>query len=393
MAVNPRKYDGLHLGIGDESNKPVLEILVRGETDDASTSYPRAFHFAAADDANTDWNVAANTHPTIYFHSATAAATCYMTFSHNASTAEITAAGASNVDLQFDTAGTGQIVFQTGGTDLLNFHDVSGVSFVAATVTAGHTVFVQTEDGGIACGATGGAGGTLQWLTGDGGAGVDSGNRAGGVGGSFTMQTGAGGAASACTSSAGGAGGLLDLVGGAGGIAATSCSGNAGAGGAVTITGGAAGAITGGTGAPAVGGVLTLTGGLGSTSNVSGDTAGAGAGTTLSAGAGGAATGAGCDVGGAGGVLELFGGQGGLAKTGGAAGNVIVHLGTAVGDCCAGAIGAFFLRNNTTGLGMAAVAQCAATTAGIGSIWALDGALTSCNQAPANHAILMIQIA
>ena len=326
----------------------------------------------------------------------------------NANIAAVTSA--TNAGLELDTAGTGQIVFQLGGVDTLNVHDVSGVSFVAASATIGHPLFLQTEDGGVASsGCNGAAGALLNFLTGDGGAGGDTNNRAGGAGGATTVQTGAGGGATACTTSAGGAGGLLTLQGGAGGVAASSCTGNAGAGGAVSVLAGAGGAITGGTGDPGVGGVITITAGVGSTSNVSCDTSGAGGALTLTAGAGGTVTagsGASNDAG-VGAIATFKGGDGGASTSanGGNGGCAVLQAGSGgvgTGGAAGGVGGVLVLRaapvveggtigfirflNDSTGM-FSAGATCE-PSATIGTVWSWQG--DACAVAPCGSSFLVI---
>ncbi len=101
MTAAPPKYRGFHRGIGDVSNSPVLELLVGGE---GTETYPRSLHIASADDADTDWNVAASTDPIVYVHSSTTPATDYVSLTHDATNAIINAAGATNLNLQI--AGT-----------------------------------------------------------------------------------------------------------------------------------------------------------------------------------------------------------------------------------------------------------------------------------------------
>lgn len=421
MPKSPR-YRGFNHGIGDESNSPVLEILVGGE---CGVTDSRALHVAAADDADTDWNVAASTHPIFFVHSATTPATDYISMTHDGASAVLDAVGATAFDLNIDglevlsfaptasavnevtvtnaaacgapdisatggdtnitlaltTKGTGHFRFDNGGTESFGIHDTTCNPVTASASGVGHPIFMYTAPGLASSGATAATAGGLWTLeTGVGGIGTDACNQAGANGGALSLVTGIGGASSACDTSAGGAGGALCVTTGAGGVAATSCSGNAGAGGALTVTGGNAGAITGGTGAPAIGGVVSLISGVGSTSNVACDISGAGgllsaaggaggAGTgsgasgnggvggqaTLSAGAGGASTSGG---GGNGGVVDIFAGQGGTGtggSAGGCAGDVNIHLGTAVEG---GAIGEFKLVNETTGLGIPSGTEC-----------------------------------
>lgn len=71
---------------GDASN-PTHGIVV----DDAS----HALHICEPADADTDWNVSADTHPSIYIHSATTPATEYVKISTDATTATILVDGAN----------------------------------------------------------------------------------------------------------------------------------------------------------------------------------------------------------------------------------------------------------------------------------------------------------
>lgn len=463
MAKGPR-YKGFNYGQGDESNSPVVELIVGGE---GTATFPRALHIAQASDADSDWNVAATAHPVLFLHSGTNAATEYISMTHDATCATINAQGATSLNMQIsgtsetilsatvfdlasvdlqmqcggqildnagleliefvtvctavngfrvsnnstglkpvltnegeadtgiifagwdgtnteevlilcaastainevtitsgasgtdakiagttsatnagltlDTSGTGQITFQLGGTDSLNFHDVSGATFAAAATVAGHPVFVQSEDGGDACASTvAAAGGSLQLLTGDGGVAVCA--AAAAAGGAFTLQSGAGGVGFASSAGNAANGGALCIVSGIGGNAGNNASSVPGVGGALGITAGAGGTATAACDAAAVGGTITIT-----------------------AGAGGAAAGACASAGGNGGCLIFFAGQGGTASSscgandGGDAGDIIFHLGTAVES---GTTGNFILNNNTTGLGTSlATFSCPAWTA------------------------------
>ena len=85
-----QKHKGFKVLLGDESN-PTFGIAV-GETS-------RALHIFTSDDYNTDWNVAADTHPSIYVHSATTPATDYVKLYHDATNAYIDGVGATALKL------------------------------------------------------------------------------------------------------------------------------------------------------------------------------------------------------------------------------------------------------------------------------------------------------
>lgn len=80
----------------------------------------RSFHIAELADAGTDWNVAAQSHPTLYLHSATTPATDYISLNHNATTATFTVASGA---LAFDVNGVITIENNVDGTSnqLVNF--------------------------------------------------------------------------------------------------------------------------------------------------------------------------------------------------------------------------------------------------------------------------------
>ena len=92
------KHKGFKNLYGDESN-PTFGIAV-GETS-------RALHILTADDYGTDWNVAADTHPTVYIHSATTPATDYVKIYHDATIAYLDVVGGTT--LQLLIAGTAEI--------------------------------------------------------------------------------------------------------------------------------------------------------------------------------------------------------------------------------------------------------------------------------------------
>lgn len=113
-SLNPNRYNGFHIGKGDSSNEFTLELLMQGQ--DCNT-HPVALHIARADDACTDWNVAANTHPTVYIHSATTPATDYISLVTDATCATINAQGATN--LNFQISGTTNLRVASGNVTLL----------------------------------------------------------------------------------------------------------------------------------------------------------------------------------------------------------------------------------------------------------------------------------
>jgi hypothetical protein len=160
------------------------------------------------------------------------------------SPAIIKSQGETNSNLMIDTSGTGQITIALGGDEVLKLHDAAAMTFVAATDTAGHPIYIQTEDGGTDGGAasTGKAGGLLHISSGDGSAAVTT-DAVGGAGGALSLVTGVGGVADGTGVS--GAGGAVAITAGAGG-ASSGATGTGGVGGSITLTAGAGGAGTGG---------------------------------------------------------------------------------------------------------------------------------------------------
>lgn len=122
--VNPRTYNGWHRGIGDASNSPVLELLVAGEL---TETYSRALHIAQASAANTDWNVAAAAHPTLFLHSTTTPATDYVRMDHDGTTADLDVVGGTTLSFQID--GTAEF---TLATNVLTALSGSTIDFDAA---------------------------------------------------------------------------------------------------------------------------------------------------------------------------------------------------------------------------------------------------------------------
>lgn len=127
---------GFHRGTGDESNSPVLELLLGGEL---TATDSRALHIAAADDRDTDWNVAASVHPIVYYHSGDTPATNFFSITHDATSAILNTAsgtlvlqidGTTELSLSgtvFDLAGvnlqmqTSGIILDNNGNQLISF--------------------------------------------------------------------------------------------------------------------------------------------------------------------------------------------------------------------------------------------------------------------------------
>lgn len=107
--ANP-DFRGFHRGIGDDSNKPVLEILVGGE---GTATYPRSLHIAQSSAETTDWNVSASADPIVYVHSTTTPATDYVSVTHDGTTGTITSAGGI-----LNLTGTGSVVVNEGSGDV-----------------------------------------------------------------------------------------------------------------------------------------------------------------------------------------------------------------------------------------------------------------------------------
>ncbi|KKL96340.1 hypothetical protein LCGC14_1845430, partial [marine sediment metagenome] len=177
----------------------------------------------------------------------------------------------TNAGLKLDTAGTGQYTFAMGGVETLVFHDAA-ITLAAENDTAGHALYMQTEDGGADGGSTGGSVGALfEIRTGDGSASAQA-TSAGGAGGALTIVSGAG--LTGNTTGDGGAGGALSITSGGGGIGGADNS-EGGDGGAIALTanaGGNAGENASSTGGK--GGVITLTAGAAGGAGGSGGTAG-----------------------------------------------------------------------------------------------------------------------
>lgn len=107
MAINPNAYRGFRWTTSDADN-PALAILL--------PSANEALHIAAADDAATDWNVAAVTDPTLFVHSQTTPATDYVRIDHDGTTADIDVVGGTTLSIQID--GVASVTFVAGGQTL-----------------------------------------------------------------------------------------------------------------------------------------------------------------------------------------------------------------------------------------------------------------------------------
>ena len=148
------------------------------------------------------------------------------------------------------------LTIQFGGVDALQMDEAAINAFAGAADTAGHDLYMETEDGGADGGAASGvAGGLLSIKTGD-------------------------GSASATATAVGGAGGALSLITGDGLTGNT--TGDGGVGGALAVTAGAGGDSGAGAGVGGVGGSITLTPGDGG--GAGGGTAGAPGNVTVGAG-------------------------------------------------------------------------------------------------------------
>lgn len=145
-------HRGWKWSVADASN-PSL-VMVADQTS-------RAIHLATPDIADTDWNVAAATHPTLYVHSHTTPATDYISMWHDATDAWLNTAS-GNFKLAF--GGTAEFTFTAAGiapstsdgnslgTTALMWSDLflaSGavINFDNGNVTITHSAGVLTIDG------------------------------------------------------------------------------------------------------------------------------------------------------------------------------------------------------------------------------------------------------
>jgi len=160
MPINPREYFGFHRGVGDPTHRFNAELLLPAE---GTGTHERSLHIAQASAANTDWNVAANAHPTVYIHSTTTPATDYISMYHNATTGFIGAVGgtldltgvcsvtvndaSADVDFRVEGANNANMIVSDGGTDSLG---LGGTVTTGAFLTI--TPAAQTRDAVTAVG-------------------------------------------------------------------------------------------------------------------------------------------------------------------------------------------------------------------------------------------------
>ena len=137
-------YRGFRRGIGDESNSPVLELLVGG---DLNGTFPRALHIAGAEAGGTNWNVSASSDPAVYIHSNLTPAINYLKFIHDGADGQITSASGTlslegtgsivinnsggNVDFRVEGANNANMVVVDAGQDAISFGgaNVDGSAF------------------------------------------------------------------------------------------------------------------------------------------------------------------------------------------------------------------------------------------------------------------------
>ena len=94
---NSIKHKGWKWSIADVSNPALVAVL-----DNTS----KALHITDASDQNTDWNVAADSHPSVYTHSATTPATDYIKMYHDATNGYLDVVGGN---LMLAIAGTNEV--------------------------------------------------------------------------------------------------------------------------------------------------------------------------------------------------------------------------------------------------------------------------------------------
>lgn len=152
MSATSPTHRGFKWTVGDASN-PALALLV----DETSQS----LHVAVPSDANTDWNVAADSHPSVYIHSNTTPATDYVKIYHDATNGYVDSVGGN---LVLAVAGTNEITITASatspsttdsnalGTTALMWSDLflaSGavINFNNGNVTITHAAGVLTVDG------------------------------------------------------------------------------------------------------------------------------------------------------------------------------------------------------------------------------------------------------
>lgn len=259
-AMELRLQDTLDLNFGTGS-----DAQARWSTGDADNhsfviglgDSNQALHVTDKGAIATDWNVAADTHPTVYVHSNTTPATDYMKVgAHTGSAAwgaDLVGAGTlnlgfdglealvlietasavnhvqltnaatnndptldgigddTNVGLILQTKGTGQLRVALGGVEALHLHDADA-NYAGAADTAGHPLYLLGQNAGTAGADTSGTAGADLFVTaGDGAAGGahTANNPNGGAGGSLILAAGAGGAAGSGGSGTAGGDGMV----------------------------------------------------------------------------------------------------------------------------------------------------------------------------------------
>ena len=145
---------GWHRGVGDLTHSQtgdVLEILLPGE---GTGTFARQLHIIQAGDADSDWNIAAQSHPTLYIHSVTTPITDYLRIGgHDGTRAYIEVVGGLHLEVLANL-----IIDQAA-------QDVQALSLQSSDVATGLTTIVQGPDVvtddfftvGKLVGATGGA--------------------------------------------------------------------------------------------------------------------------------------------------------------------------------------------------------------------------------------------
>jgi len=103
--ANPLFRRGFHRGTGDPTHSQtgdVLEIVLPGES---TNTHARQLHVCQSGDVNSDWDIAAQSHPTLYLHSVTTPITDYLRLGgHDGTTAYADVVGGTTLALQI--AGT-----------------------------------------------------------------------------------------------------------------------------------------------------------------------------------------------------------------------------------------------------------------------------------------------
>lgn len=143
--------DAIDVALGADS-----DALIRWSTGDASNhalvlalgDSNQSLHITDKAAVATDWNVSADTHPTVYVHSNTTPATDYMTFgAHDGTTGHINIAGGTTISL--DIAGTAAATLTasalTAGTGVVGVFADSGLRTKQAVNNVHDTVPTAAE--------------------------------------------------------------------------------------------------------------------------------------------------------------------------------------------------------------------------------------------------------